>query len=124
MDWNVRQSILLRQLDAMEADIICLQELTDYWTFFKYEFLKRGYDSVYVKRPSVNVSNWSGRTKQDGCGIFFRKSMFDLLHCDSINYKDDHDRVALFARLKMADERSILVATTHIWWNARYLPTC
>lgn len=70
--WDDRKKILMRQLDQLDADIVCLQELTDYWTFFKYEFLARGYDSVFVKRPSVNISNWSGKTKQDGCGIFFK----------------------------------------------------
>ena len=74
---------------------------------------ERGFKSVYVKRPSVNVSSWSGRyaarvvgarrpcpftsrsVKHDGCGIFFRETMFRLEATETLNYDDTHDRVAL-----------------------------
>lgn len=41
--------------------------------FFKPELDDRGYDSVFVKRPSIHVSNWSGEKKHDGCGIFYKQ---------------------------------------------------
>lgn len=41
-------------------------------SFFKPELQDRGYESVYVKRPSIHVSNWSGEKKHDGCGIFYK----------------------------------------------------
>lgn len=62
----------MQQLENADADVVCLEELTDYWTYFKPEMQSRGYDSVFVKRPSVNPSTWSGKRKQDGCGIFFK----------------------------------------------------
>ncbi|TDH73226.1 hypothetical protein CCR75_007941 [Bremia lactucae] len=72
LNWDYRRTVLLRQLDKLDADVLCLEELSDYWTFFKNELQERGYDSVYVKRPSIHISNWSGEKKHDGCGIFYK----------------------------------------------------
>ena len=38
---------------------LCFQELTDYWTWFEPALCALGYASLYVKRPSLHVSNWS-----------------------------------------------------------------
>lgn len=123
-------------------------------SFFKPELGDRGYDSVYVKRPSIHVSNWSGEKKHDGCGIFYkyvgggdslrwfdashsvgvfnsvastvcvrgvcRKDKFELKECESINFHDPHDRVAILALLKMRHfAQFVLVGCTHLWWNAK-----
>ncbi len=42
------------------ADVLCFQELTDYWAFFQRELAQLGYASVYVKRPSLHGTSWSG----------------------------------------------------------------
>eukprot|EP01130_Rhizamoeba_saxonica_P001578 TRINITY_DN1142_c0_g1_i5.p1 TRINITY_DN1142_c0_g1~~TRINITY_DN1142_c0_g1_i5.p1 ORF type:complete len:253 (-),score=61.58 TRINITY_DN1142_c0_g1_i5:24-782(-) len=81
-----------------------------------------GYDSVYLKRPSLNISSWSGRFKHDGCGIFFLKSKFKLLEEISWIYEDIHDRVALVAALKIIEtEQIIVVGNTHLYWNSKKL---
>jgi exonuclease III len=57
------------------ADVLCFQELTDYWEFFKHELERLGYASVYVKRPSLHGTSWSGarayvsylRTREEQC---------------------------------------------------------
>jgi mRNA deadenylase 3'-5' endonuclease subunit Ccr4 len=33
LDWNHRRMILIRQLEELDADILCLEELSDYWTY-------------------------------------------------------------------------------------------
>nr|CCA20442.1 conserved hypothetical protein [Albugo laibachii Nc14] len=120
LTWDNRKQILLRQLEGLDADILCLEELSDYWTFFKSELGERGYDSVYVKRPSIHVSNWSGEKKQDGCGIFFKKDKFELKECESINFHDTHDRVAILALLQSKQFAQLfLVGCTHLWWNSK-----
>ncbi|DBA04628.1 TPA: hypothetical protein N0F65_012211 [Lagenidium giganteum] len=120
LNWENRKMTLLRQLEALDADIVCLEELSDYWTFFKPELSERGYDSVFVKRPSLNVSNWSGEKKHDGCGIFYKKNKFELKECESVNFHDAHDRVAILALLKLRDfSQFVLVGCTHLWWNAK-----
>ncbi|KAF0699356.1 Aste57867_10072 [Aphanomyces stellatus] len=118
--WETRKDILMKQLEALQADILCLGECSDYWTFFRPSFLALGYDSVYVKRPSAHTSTWSGEKKQDGCGIFFRQSKFRLKEVESVNFRDQHDRVALLLLLQeIATDQLVLVGTTHLWWNSR-----
>ncbi|KAG9410409.1 Nocturnin [Aphanomyces cochlioides] len=119
LEWETRKNILMRQLADLRADVICLEECSDYWTFFRPSFLALGYDSVYVKRPSTHSSTWSGDKKMDGCGIFFRQDKFELKECDSVNFRDEHDRVALLALLKeVGTKHHILVGSTHLWWNS------
>ncbi|RLN20330.1 hypothetical protein BBO99_00001508 [Phytophthora kernoviae] len=120
LNWENRKVALLRQLEALDADVLCLEELSDYWTFFKPEMQDRGYESVYVKRPSIHVSNWSGEKKRDGCGIFFKKDKFELKEFEAVNFHDPHDRVAVLALLKMRHfAQFVLVGCTHLWWNAK-----
>jgi hypothetical protein len=38
-----------------------------------------GYHSVYLKRPSLTISERSGLHKRDGCGIFFASDRFDII---------------------------------------------
>uniref|UniRef100_A0AAV1UJ85 Endonuclease/exonuclease/phosphatase domain-containing protein n=1 Tax=Peronospora matthiolae TaxID=2874970 RepID=A0AAV1UJ85_9STRA len=120
LNWENRKMALLRQLDTLDADVLCLEELSDYWTFFKPELQDRGYESVYVKRPSIHVSNWSGEKKHDGCGIFYKKDKFELKEFEAVNFHDPHDRVAVLALLKMRHfAQFVLVGCTHLWWNAK-----
>ncbi|TMW66426.1 hypothetical protein Poli38472_004191 [Pythium oligandrum] len=120
LNWDYRKTTLLRQLDELDADVVCLEELSDYWTFFKPELHERGYDSVYIKRPSIHVSNWSGEKKHDGCGIFYKKDKFELKECETINFHDSHDRVAVLALLKLRHfAQFVMIGCTHLWWNPK-----
>ena len=81
---------------------------------------KFGYDSVYAKRPSLHQSSWSGVTKYDGCGIFFKESLFDYVDSETLVYSDTHDRIALFVLLRMKDGgKNIIFASTHLYWNIK-----
>ncbi|OQR92087.1 hypothetical protein ACHHYP_04109 [Achlya hypogyna] len=121
--WDVRKHLLLSQLRALDADVLCLEECSDYWTFFRPALLGLGYESTWVKRPSAHRSTWSGEKKMDGCGIFFRAARYELRECESINFHDEHDRVALLVLLQERAEdhkgELLLVGCTHLWWNAR-----
>jgi hypothetical protein len=64
------------------------------------EFKARGYDSIYLKRPSIHHSTRSGKTKTDGLGIFYKESKFVLEEHTELNYEDVHDRVALVTLLR------------------------
>jgi mRNA deadenylase 3'-5' endonuclease subunit Ccr4 len=56
--WENRRKTLINQLSLLNADVVCLEECSDYWTFFRPRMERLGYDSVYVKRPSTNTSTW------------------------------------------------------------------
>lgn len=32
LNWEYRKMTLLRQLEELDADVVCLEELSDYWT--------------------------------------------------------------------------------------------
>ncbi|KAL1420068.1 hypothetical protein MTO96_024653 [Rhipicephalus appendiculatus] len=113
------------ELREINADILCLQELQQdhYETDFKPELEKMGYGCLYKQRTG---------DKRDGCGIFFRKSVFELDCFEPIEYARsdvtvlDRDNVALIAMLKPvagnamfgADFR-LCVSTTHLLFNPR-----
>jgi mRNA deadenylase 3'-5' endonuclease subunit Ccr4 len=72
--WKRRKHTLLNEIKQLStapradstsssstlADVLCFQELTDYWAFFQRELAQLGYASVYVKRPSLHGTSWSG----------------------------------------------------------------
>lgn len=33
LNWENRKMVLLRQLEELDADVVCLEELSDYWTY-------------------------------------------------------------------------------------------
>eukprot|EP01135_Chromosphaera_perkinsii_P006851 Nk52_evm6s621 gene=Nk52_evmTU6s621 len=127
--WEVRRHTLMNEMKACTTlvekdsgrslpDVFCLEELDNYWLFFKDEMQKIGYDSVYMERPSVHVSSWTGKKKYDGCGIFFKRNKFDIVEEESVTYTDVHDRIALMVLLRFKKSRQhVLVGNTHIYWD-------
>jgi CCR4-NOT transcription complex subunit 6 len=73
----------LKNIVELNADIVCLEELDNYWTFFQPELQNANYKSVYAPRPSLKASSWSGLKKDDGCGIFYNSSKFVLKEADT-----------------------------------------
>jgi CCR4-NOT transcription complex subunit 6 len=113
---------LIRNILDLDADILSLQELDDYWTFFRPRLDEHGWGSIYGPRPSLHISSWSGKRKNDGCSIFYRKSKLEVVEVEIVNYSDDHDRVALIALFKVIGvekDSYILICTTHLYWNSK-----
>ena len=106
---------------------LCFQELTDYWTYFEPQLSALGYSSIYVKRPSLHVSNWSGTEKHDGCMVAYQSGVVErVVDVEQINYDDAHDRVALLVLLEWKEKVKgcspyVLLATTHLYWDAKRL---
>ena len=107
---------------------LCFQELTDFYTWFEPQLRALGYHCLYVKRPSLHMSNWSGTEKQDGCLVAYQTSeIARVVDVEQVNYDDAHDRVALLALLEWRNPPPapsppyILLATTHLYWDSRRL---
>ncbi|MCO5590468.1 hypothetical protein L7F22_044438 [Adiantum nelumboides] len=77
--WKARSKALLERLLSFRADILCLQELDEFDSFFKGQLDSHGYSSIYVKRPGK---------KKDGCGIFYRRACISLMESEVIQYND------------------------------------
>ena len=106
---------------------LCFQELTDYWTYFEPQLSALGYKGIYIKRPSLHMSNWSGTEKHDGCMVAYQSSMIRrVVDVDQINYDDAHDRVGLVVLLEWSDPPEgvcpyVMVGTTHLYWDHKLL---
>lgn len=77
--WKNRSKAVLERLLSFDADVLCLQELDEYESYYKSRLTREGYSSVYIQR--------SGR-KRDGCGIFFKRSRMELVEEQVVDFND------------------------------------
>lgn len=104
-----RFPVLLDEIRALRADILCLVEL-DCFQEFNDALGAEGYDAVFHARPG----------KADGCGIFWRREIFEAAAPSaSVAYSmPANDRVAAAQALRhRATSRSLLVVSTHLHWD-------
>ncbi|KAG0600259.1 hypothetical protein M758_11G019300 [Ceratodon purpureus] len=77
--WKNRSKAVLERLLSFDADVLCLQELDEYESYYRSRLTREGYSSVYIQR--------SGR-KRDGCGIFFKRNRMELVEEQAIDFND------------------------------------
>jgi len=119
LHWDFRKNNLIHELQVLNGDVICLQEVDDY-EFFVQELDKLGYEGTYKKRTSEY---------RDGCAIFWKKEMFQLVNSTPIEFNMksqfemewlDRDNIALIVQLlHRKTNQFICVANTHILFNPK-----
>lgn len=79
LEWTHRFDALKREIDGVSPDILCLQEVQqNHLNEISEHFIAQGYDtSLYKKRTGLQV---------DGCAIFFKKNVFDLVEFHFVDY--------------------------------------
>ncbi|XP_022881481.1 carbon catabolite repressor protein 4 homolog 4-like isoform X1 [Olea europaea var. sylvestris] len=77
--WKARSQAILTVLKSLEADFYCLQEVDEYDSFYRKNMESLGYASIYTQR--------SGK-KKDGCGIFYKHNIAELVIEEKIDYND------------------------------------
>eukprot|EP01091_Cochliopodium_minus_P015179 TRINITY_DN5320_c0_g1_i1.p1 TRINITY_DN5320_c0_g1~~TRINITY_DN5320_c0_g1_i1.p1 ORF type:complete len:385 (+),score=117.50 TRINITY_DN5320_c0_g1_i1:124-1278(+) len=122
--WESRREKIYQQvvniLKPDLPDFVCFEECNDYWSYFQKNFSKIGLQSVYSKRPSLHISSWSGRFKEDGCAIFYNERKWELIDEKTVVYSDEHDRLGLILALRKIDNNRIyFVGNTHLYWNVQ-----
>lgn len=87
--WSHRFDSVKREIDALSPDILCLQEVQqNHLPEIAAHFNELGYDtSLYKKRSGLQV---------DGCAIFFRSDMFELIESHFVDYFQPNIKVRLF----------------------------
>jgi mRNA deadenylase 3'-5' endonuclease subunit Ccr4 len=101
-----RLPALVRHVEALDADLLCLQEVEDE-TFAALQRLKAaGYDGHFEKK---------GRGRPDGCATFFRREIFALRGLKRLDYRDA-GHIALILSLEH-EGRLLGVANTHLRWD-------
>ncbi|KAE8813284.1 carbon catabolite repressor protein 44-like [Hordeum vulgare] len=79
LKWKARSKAVLTELKSFNADLMCIQELDEYETFYRKNMESSGYSSIYVQRSG---------DKRDGCGIFYKPKSVELLQKEVIHYND------------------------------------
>ena len=78
MRWSTRRAALVDSIAALDADIVCLQEVEHFEGFWRPALRTLGYRGVYKQRGMGS--------KPDGCATFFRESRFKLVEHRGINF--------------------------------------
>lgn len=104
-----RLPVLLAEIRALKADILCLVEL-DCFEEIQSALGTEGYDAIFQRRPG----------KADGCGIFWRREALAASgHCRLLTYSvPANDRIAVAQALEhLATGQRFLVVSTHLHWD-------
>jgi mRNA deadenylase 3'-5' endonuclease subunit Ccr4 len=136
LEWSYRRAIILKELLAYDADIICLQEV-DNQGFEKDlhpELAKHEYEGIFKENGS-----------REGTAIFWRRKRFGLVDSKSLTFNDTatspRDETDLYDKIKerlkvihhhnvaqllLLKEKStgkhIAVANTHLYWGSDPVP--
>jgi mRNA deadenylase 3'-5' endonuclease subunit Ccr4 len=110
-----RLPALVRHVEELEADLLCLQEVEDEtFAALQRHLTRLGYQGLYEKK---------GRGKPDGCATFFRTARFTPRGIGRLDYhdagrptEDNSGHIALL--LGLEHEGHLLgVANTHLRWD-------
>ncbi|KAJ3229023.1 hypothetical protein HDU81_005707 [Chytriomyces hyalinus] len=148
MRWKNRAEVILRDIEYLVPDVLCLQEVEPraFEAVFQFRLAKLGYTGRYCRRLGDAV---------DGCALFYKHTMFNLRHAEDLDFKTvtGKDNVAIIAVLDLIEHsasplsnssssnsarsskssvnsstsnlqpststRSVCVATTHLLFNTK-----
>lgn len=109
-----RRALLLDRIEALDADLLCLQELEPAVHDELRGRLQATHHAAYVKRGD----------RPDGLAVFARNSLLPWLGHGELHFqahRPGYDDVALIVRLTL-DDQLLLVACTHLAWQPRSTP--
>lgn len=120
LSFAYRSKIIVEEIKKLDADIFFLQEVDNYYNFYKNELKYLGYEMIFNER----------KNKIDGIAVGYKKSAFELVSTEVINLDIDHmfdknpdfrrGNIAIVAHLKHLESGKIVhVVGTHFFWNPR-----
>ncbi|XP_065860714.1 carbon catabolite repressor protein 4 homolog 5 [Euphorbia lathyris] len=98
LEWNRRKELIGHEINRYNAGIICFQEV-DRFNDLNFLLKKDGFSGVHKARTG---------DASDGCAIFWKETMFTLLHEENIEFQSYGlcNNVAQLCVLKMNDSES------------------
>ncbi|RKO94113.1 Endonuclease/exonuclease/phosphatase [Blyttiomyces helicus] len=143
LNWSYRKDLLLNDIIAYSADIVCLQEveMAQFEDFFREELLQNGdYEGVFWPKSRSRTMAEYERRQVDGCATFWKKTKFSLVHKHCIEFQqiamqrpelrkaEDvfnrvmiKDNIAVVTLLELRETRSrVMIANAHLHWDPSY----
>lgn len=141
LDWNYRRQLILDEIQELDADFVCLQELDkhSYDEFFRSALSVKGYKGFYGQKSRAETLGENAKYV-DGCGTFWKDKKYVNLHqehivlgrkaiarpgakasADMLNrvwQRDDISTVCLFEN-RVSGTR-IIVVNSHLFWNPAF----
>ncbi|KAG0021391.1 Glucose-repressible alcohol dehydrogenase transcriptional effector [Entomortierella chlamydospora] len=140
LTWEYRKELILQEILAYSADIVCLQEveLGQYEDYFKEQMKQQAdYDGVFWPKSRAKTMPEKDRRVVDGCAIFYKASKFDLIDKQIVEFNHvalqrpdfrktedifnrvmTKDQIAVITLLEHKDTKNrIVVVNTHIYWD-------
>lgn len=78
--WETRRKKLIDEIASYNADILCLQDVDHFSTFWRPQLMLIGYDSVYKKRTSKRDAHY------EGVVIAYRRDILQLFKSEAIEF--------------------------------------
>lgn len=80
LNWHFRRQLIYQELQDLDADIVCLQELDriSYDEFFRKELSNIGYKGYYAQKSRAETIGENAKFV-DGCGTFWKDKMYIVL---------------------------------------------
>lgn len=119
LDWHTRRWRLIQEILTTDPDIVCLQEV-DHFNLLQRALGSVGYAGHFTPKPDSPCLYLPDNNGPDGCAIFYRTDRFravgEVLSHTLKVWEVASNQVALALRLedRLADGKSIAVATTHL----------
>ncbi|OAD60452.1 Protein angel like protein 2 [Eufriesea mexicana] len=119
LSWQIRRQLLLQEILAAQANVICLQEMQEeHLQEFLIPFMELGFNYLYKKRT---------HDKKDGLLFLYRSDQLILMDYTKVElYQSgikllNRDNVGIIAKLaiKKNPEIQLVIATTHLLYNPR-----
>ncbi|KAI9239814.1 MAG: Endonuclease/exonuclease/phosphatase [Podila humilis] len=140
LTWEYRKELILQEILAYSADIVCLQEVesSQYEDYFKEQMKQQGdYDSVFWPKSRAKTMPEKDRRLVDGCATFFKASKFSLVDKHLIEFNHialqrpdfrktedifnrvmTKDNIAIVTLLEHKDTKTrVVVANAHTCWD-------
>ena len=119
LDIATRLPALVDHVQAIGADVLCLQEVeAAVHEAIGARLTPLGYHASFAGK---------GQGKPDGCATYVRSASFEIIGVDRLEYRDggpgipDSGHVAQVVRLR-SREGAVTVANTHLKWSPPTLP--
>ena len=78
--WETRRKKLINEIASYNADILCLQDVDHFATFWRPELMLIGYDSIYKKRTSKRDAHY------EGVVVAYRRDIPQLFKSEEIEF--------------------------------------